>query len=248
MPSSPPAFPSSRRTALLGCALVVAAPEADFTGANFRSARMSFGDFERAYLFCADLTSVDARQANFRRADMRGVSLRDACLEGAILDEADMREAVLAVSGGGDGGGGMQLAGRSAEAAREIKMLISTSVEKVASGTQLVSAAGVTMSDIVQSVRKVADVIGEITAASADQSAGIAHVNQAIANLDQMTQQNAALVEESAAAAESLRDQADQMAQAVSVFKTQGAPSAPSRSARSGPPLSYQRTTPLALR
>ena len=140
------------------------------------------------------------------------------------------------------------LAGRSAEAAREIKMLISTSVEKVASGTQLVSAAGVTMSDIVQSVRKVADVIGEITAASADQSAGIAHVNQAIANLDQMTQQNAALVEESAAAAESLRDQADQMAQAVSVFKTQGAPSAPSRSARSGPPLSYQRTTPLALR
>ncbi len=138
------------------------------------------------------------------------------------------------------------LAGRSAEAAKEIKMLISTSVEKVASGTQLVSAAGVTMNDIVQSVRKVADVIGEITSASAEQSAGIAHVNQAIANLDQMTQQNAALVEESAAAAESLRDQADQMAQAVSVFKTTG--SAPAGSRRPGAPLPYQRTQPLALR
>jgi hypothetical protein len=111
------------------------------------------------------------------------------------------------------------LAQRSAEAAKEIKMLIGTSVEKVASGTKLVSDAGTTMSDIVQSVRKVADVIGEITAASAEQSSGIAHVNQAIGNLDQMTQQNAALVEESAAAAESLREQASQLAQAVAVFK-----------------------------
>ena len=95
-------------------------------------------------------------------------------------------------------------------------------------------------------LRKVADVIGEITSASAEQSAGIDHVNQAIANLDQMTQQNAALVEESAAAAESLRDQADQMAQAVSVFKTTG--SAPAGSRRPGAPLPYQRTQPLALR
>ncbi len=112
------------------------------------------------------------------------------------------------------------LAGRSAEAAKEIKLLINTSVEKVASGTQLVSDAGVTMNDIVQSVRKVADVIGEITAAAGEQSAGISNVNQAIGNLDQMTQQNAALVEQSAAAAESLRDQADQLARAVAVFKT----------------------------
>ena len=111
------------------------------------------------------------------------------------------------------------LAQRSAEAAKEIKMLIGTSVDKVASGTKLVSDAGTTMSDIVQSVRKVADVIGEITAAAAEQSSGIAHVNQAIGNLDQMTQQNAALVEESAAAAESLREQASQLAQAVAVFK-----------------------------
>ncbi|WNO06595.1 methyl-accepting chemotaxis protein [Rhodoferax mekongensis] len=111
------------------------------------------------------------------------------------------------------------LAGRSAEAAKEIKALINTSVEKVESGTQLVTDAGSTMEEIVQSVRRVADVIGEITSAANEQSSGIAGVNQAIGNLDQMTQQNAALVEESAAAAESLREQADRMKQAVAVFK-----------------------------
>ena len=111
------------------------------------------------------------------------------------------------------------LAGRSAEAAKEIKGLIGTSVDKVESGTKLVTAAGATMQEIVQSVRRVVDVIGEITAASSEQSAGIAEVNQSVGNLDQMTQQNAALVEESAAAAESLRDQAAQLAQAVAVFK-----------------------------
>ncbi|MEA3395592.1 MAG: methyl-accepting chemotaxis protein [Pseudomonadota bacterium] len=114
------------------------------------------------------------------------------------------------------------LAGRSAEAAKEIKGLINTSVEKVESGTQLVTDAGSTMNDIVQSVRRVADVIGEITAASSEQSAGISQVNNSIANLDQMTQQNAALVEQSAAAAQSMREQADQLAQAVAVFKVSG--------------------------
>jgi methyl-accepting chemotaxis protein len=111
------------------------------------------------------------------------------------------------------------LAGRSAEAAKEIKGLIGTSVEKVESGTKLVTEAGSTMQEIVQSVRRVTDVIGEITAAATEQSEGIAGVNRSISNLDQMTQQNAALVEESAAAAESLRDQADRMKQAVAVFK-----------------------------
>ena len=143
------------------------------------------------------------------------------------------------------------LAQRSAEAAKEIKMLIGTSVEKVASGTKLVSDAGVTMSDIVQSVRKVADVISEITAASIEQSSGIAHVNQAIGNLDQMTQQNAALVEQSAAAAESLRDQANQMAQAVAVFKVQAtAATALARPVRDITPrpsaIAYKRPVPLA--
>jgi methyl-accepting chemotaxis protein len=114
------------------------------------------------------------------------------------------------------------LAQRSAEAAREIKSLIGTSVDKVESGTRLVNEAGGTMGEIVQSVRRVTDVISEITAASAEQSAGIAQVNQAIGNLDQMTQQNAALVEQSAAAAHSLREQAAQMARAVAVFKIDG--------------------------
>ncbi|HNZ90293.1 MAG TPA: methyl-accepting chemotaxis protein [Acidovorax sp.] len=115
------------------------------------------------------------------------------------------------------------LAQRSAEAAKEIKLLISASVEKVDTGSRLVADAGATMADIVQSVQRVTDMIGEITAASTEQSAGIAQVNQAVGNLDQMTQQNAALVEESAAAAQSLREQAEQLAQTVSVFKVNAA-------------------------
>jgi len=111
------------------------------------------------------------------------------------------------------------LAQRSAEAAKEIKGLINTSVEKVESGTRLVTDAGSTMQEIVESVGRVAQVINEITAAATEQSSGIAGVNEAIGNLDQMTQQNAALVEQSAAAAESLREQADRMKQAVAVFR-----------------------------
>jgi methyl-accepting chemotaxis protein len=111
------------------------------------------------------------------------------------------------------------LAQRSAEAAKEIKALIGTSVEKVGSGSRLVADAGATMTEIVASVRRVSDVIGEITAASNEQSEGIGQVNSAVTQLDQMTQQNAALVEESAAAAESLRQQAGLLAQAVGTFK-----------------------------
>ena len=111
------------------------------------------------------------------------------------------------------------LAGRSAEAAKEIKQLIGTSVEKVEAGSRLVQDAGTTMQDIVQSVQRVNDMIGEITAASTEQSAGVSQVNQAVGNLDQMTQQNAALVEESAAAAQSLREQAEQLTEVVSKFK-----------------------------
>ncbi len=114
------------------------------------------------------------------------------------------------------------LAQRSAGAAKEIKGLIDTSVAKVESGTRLVTDAGATMEEIVQSVRRVADVIGEITSAANAQSSGIAGVNEAIGNLDQMTQQNAALVEQSAAAAESLREQADRMKEAVAVFRVSG--------------------------
>jgi len=114
------------------------------------------------------------------------------------------------------------LAQRSAEAAREIKSLIGTSVDKVDAGSVLVAQAGQTMGEIVVQVKKVADLIGEITAASGEQTGGIAQVNTAVMHLDQMTQQNAALVEQSAAAAESLKTQASVLAQAVSVFRMSG--------------------------
>ena len=111
------------------------------------------------------------------------------------------------------------LAGRSAEAAREIKGLIGASVEKVDAGSRLVADAGQTMTEIVSSVQRVTDIIGEITAASSEQSDGIGQVNQAVSQLDQMTQQNAALVEQSAAAAESLREQAASLARVVGTFQ-----------------------------
>jgi len=111
------------------------------------------------------------------------------------------------------------LAQRSASAAKEIKELISTSVERVENGTALVDQAGKTMSEIVGAIKRVADIVGEISAASAEQSAGVGQVGQAVTQMDQATQQNAALVEESAAAAESLRGRAQQLVQAVAVFK-----------------------------
>jgi methyl-accepting chemotaxis protein len=114
------------------------------------------------------------------------------------------------------------LAQRSAEAAKEIKSLISASVERVDSGTQQVHAAGATMTEIVASVQRVTDIIGEISAAAREQSEGIGVVNGSVVQLDQMTQQNAALVEESAAAAESLREQSARMAEAIGVFKLAG--------------------------
>ncbi|BAL97274.1 methyl-accepting chemotaxis protein [Rubrivivax gelatinosus] len=114
------------------------------------------------------------------------------------------------------------LAQRSAEAAREIKTLIGGSVEKVESGARLVADAGSTMNEIVAGVQRVADIIGEVMAAATEQSQGIGQVNTAIAGLDQMTQQNAALVEESTAAAESLREQADRLAALVATFRVPG--------------------------
>ncbi len=111
------------------------------------------------------------------------------------------------------------LAQRSAAAAREIKQLIGLSTERVETGTQQVAAAGATMNEIVVSVRRVSDIIGEISAATAAQSAGIGQVNSAVSDLDGMTQQNAALVEQSAAAAESLRAQATRLAEVLSRFQ-----------------------------
>ena len=111
------------------------------------------------------------------------------------------------------------LAQRSAGAAKEIKGLIGSSVDRVDEGSRLVVNAGSTMREIVASVQRVTDIINEITAASSEQSDGIVQINKAVAQLDQMTQQNAALVEESAAAAESLKDQAASLSHAVSTFK-----------------------------
>jgi methyl-accepting chemotaxis protein len=111
------------------------------------------------------------------------------------------------------------LAGRSAAAAKEIKSLIGVSVTNVSEGCKLVEQAGSTMDEIVVSVRRVTDLMGEITAASQDQSSGIDQINQAISQMDQVTQSNAALVEEAAAAAQSLEQQALNMVQVVSVFK-----------------------------
>jgi methyl-accepting chemotaxis protein len=111
------------------------------------------------------------------------------------------------------------LAGRSADAAKEIKSLINSSVERVEQGTALVDQAGETMTEVVGSIRRVTDIMGEISAASAEQSSGVTQVGTAVSQMDQVTQQNAALVEESAAAAESLKTQAHQLVQAVAVFK-----------------------------
>ncbi|SDC11012.1 methyl-accepting chemotaxis protein [Massilia sp. PDC64] len=110
------------------------------------------------------------------------------------------------------------LAQRSAAAAKEIKQLIVDSVSKVEDGTKLVDQAGMTMSEVVDSIRKVSDIVAEIASASGEQSAGIEQVNKAIADMDSSTQHNAALVEESAAAATALRDQADKLAEVVALF------------------------------
>ena len=120
------------------------------------------------------------------------------------------------------------LAQRSAEAAREIKALIHTSVDKVASGARLVQDAGQTMDEIVGSVQRVGDSIGDIAASASEQSTRISQVNQDVMALDQMTQQNAALVEESAAASQSMRQQAQGLEASVAVFKLSGdSPAAP---------------------
>ena len=112
------------------------------------------------------------------------------------------------------------LAQRSAEAAKEIKLLINNSVDSITAGTALVDRAGHTMTEVVSSIRRVTDLVGEISAASNEQSQGVSQIGEAITQMDTTTQQNAALVEESAAAAESLKRQAQELVQAVSHFKT----------------------------
>ncbi len=124
------------------------------------------------------------------------------------------------------------LAQRSAAAAREIKSLIDDSVIKVGEGSRLVGQAGTTMEEVVSSIKRVHDIMSEITAASREQSDGIEQVNQAVMQMDQVTQQNAALVEEAAAAAESMQEQSTQLMQEVSAFRTGQQAAAPAPAAR----------------
>ncbi|MBA3588447.1 methyl-accepting chemotaxis protein [Methylibium sp.] len=131
------------------------------------------------------------------------------------------------------------LAQRSAEAAKEIRGLIATSVERVEQGTTLVGRAGATMQEVVASIQRVSDIMVEISSASTEQSAGVAQVGEAVSQMDQATQRNAALVEESAAAAESLEQQAQQLVQAVAVFKLED-------TAHRAPPTVHVEAAPAA--
>ena len=137
------------------------------------------------------------------------------------------------------------LASRSAQAAKEIKSLIENSVSRVGMGSSLVHQAGDTMKEIVTAVTRVTDIMGEIASASDEQSKGIEQVSQAVSQMDSVTQQNAALVEESAAAAAALEDQADQLRQAVAVFRLAGNREAPVR--HTPPPSAKPQTLVPAL-
>jgi methyl-accepting chemotaxis protein-1 (serine sensor receptor) len=136
------------------------------------------------------------------------------------------------------------LAGRSAEAAREIKSLINASVERVEQGTALVDEAGATMGEVVSSIRRVTDLMGEISSASKEQSLGVAQVGEAVTQMDQATQQNAALVEQMAAAAGSLRAQAGELVGTVAVFKLDGNAGVAGGSARAAAPKAVALKSP----
>jgi methyl-accepting chemotaxis protein len=136
------------------------------------------------------------------------------------------------------------LAQRSAAAAKEIKGLIDDSSSKVQAGSRLVQEAGSTMSDIVQSVARVTDILNEITTASVEQSAGIEQINEAVTQMDSVTQQNAALVEEAAAAAEAMQEQAGKLAEAVAVFKLDRAAVAVAAPAPAALPVRAAATKP----
>jgi methyl-accepting chemotaxis protein len=142
------------------------------------------------------------------------------------------------------------LAQRSANAAKEIKVLISDSVDKVEAGSRLVDQAGATMGNVVSSVKRVSDIIGEIAAASEEQQSGIEQVNEAITQMDQVTQQNAALVEEATAAAEAMREQAAGLAELVGTFKVDErfAPQAPAVGAKSAPAAAQLKAPARAAR
>src|SRR5574344_2702291 len=172
----------------------------------------------------------DIRASSQRIADIIGV-IDGIAFQTNILA---LNAAVEAARAGEQGRGFAVVAGevrtlaqRSAQAAKEIKQLINDSVQQVHTGTSLVGSAGSTMGDIVASVQRVTDIIGEIRAATSEQTQGIGQVSEAMHQLDQMTQQNSALVEESSAAAESLREQAARLIEVVAQFRLSNQPASP---------------------
>jgi methyl-accepting chemotaxis protein-1 (serine sensor receptor) len=164
--------------------------------------------------------------------DIQGASQRIADIIG-VIDSIAFQTNILALNAAveaaraGEQGRGFavvasevrSLAQRSATAAKEIKTLITASVDRVQQGSDQVDRAGATMDEVVAAIHRVADIVNEISAASQEQASGVAQVGDAVTQMDQVTQQNAALVEESAAAADSLRNQAQQLVQAVAVFQ-----------------------------
>jgi methyl-accepting chemotaxis protein len=142
------------------------------------------------------------------------------------------------------------LAQRSARAAKEIKSLINDSVDKVQAGAQLVDASGQALAGIIGSVKKAADIVNEIAAASQEQSIGIEQVNRAVTQMDEVTQQNAALVEEAAAAARAMQEQADRLQEQVSYFRVQGVATVAKPAPKAAPvrvPQSQPVARPLAV-
>ena len=184
------------------------------------------GDVVSQVVMSMDLINTSSRKINDIIGVIDGIAFQtnilalNAAVEAARAGEQGRGFAVVA-------GEVRSLAGRSAEAAKEIKTLIASSVQNVEAGSQQVAQAGESMQAIVSSVRRVTDLIGEITVSAGEQREGFQQVNQAVSNLDQMTQQNAALVEESGAAANAMSSQAQRLMQAVAIFQiSQGRPSA----------------------
>ncbi|QWT22606.1 HAMP domain-containing protein [Bacillus sp. NP157] len=140
------------------------------------------------------------------------------------------------------------LAGRSANAAKEIKALINDSANKVKAGSELVDQSGKALAEIVESVKKVTDIVAEIAAASSEQSSGIDQVNHAVLQMDEMTQQNAALVEESAAAARAMHEQASELSRQVSFFQVSGQAASTVKAARKDPTRDEMETVFASVR